>query len=144
MDLKFFIDTRRSKEPDLIFFLGILTLAGIGIAMSYSASAVFAMKEFGDSYYFLKKQSLWFAAGFMLMLVLKEIDYRGYLKLTKIMLVFSFVLLALVFVPGIGHSAKGSARWVGAGALSLQPSEFVKLFMVIYLAKVFSSDKGDR
>jgi cell division protein FtsW len=144
MDLKSFVDTRRSREPDLILFLAILSLAGIGIAMSYSASAVFAMKEFGDSYYFLKRQIIWFVSGFALLLIFKEIDYRVYLKLTKIMLLLSIVMLALVFVPGIGRSAKGSARWLGAGAFSMQPSEFVKIFMVIYLAKVFSSEKGDR
>jgi cell division protein FtsW len=50
------------------------------------------------------------------------------------------VLLALVLIPGIGHSVKGSARWLSLGPLRIQPSEFVKLFMVIYLVKVFSSE----
>ncbi len=143
MDLKFFIDTRRSREPDLILFLAVLALAGIGIAMSYSASAVYAMNSFGDSYYFLKRQLAWFAVGFLVLFVVKEIDYRKYAKYTKIMLLLSFALLALVFLSGLGRSAKGSARWLAIGPLSFQPSEFVKLFIVIYLAKVFSSEKSD-
>ncbi|OHD65530.1 MAG: cell division protein FtsW [Spirochaetes bacterium RBG_13_51_14] len=134
---------RRSRDPDLVLFLVILTLLGIGIAMCYSASAVYALKTFGDSYYFLKRQLLWFAAGFMLMLVFKEIDYRKYIRHTKIMLLLSVILLTLVFIPGIGHSIKGSARWLGLGPFAFQPSEFVKIFMVIYLAKVFSSEAGD-
>jgi cell division protein FtsW len=143
MDLKFFVDIRRSREPDLMLFLVILTLAGIGIAMNYSASAVYAQKAFGDSYYFLKKQIIWFSVGFLIMFVIKEIDYRKYMKFTKIMILMSFVLLMLVFISGIGRGAKGSMRWLGLGPLSFQPAEFVKIFVVIYLAKVFSSEKSD-
>ena len=84
--------------------------------MSYSASAVYAMKTFGDAFHFLKRQLLWFAIGFVFMFVFKEIDYRNYLKYTKLMLLVSLVLLVLVLLPGIGHSAKGSARWLGIGA----------------------------
>lgn len=143
MDLKSVIDTRRRGEPDLTLFLIILILAGIGIAISYSASAVFAMKHYGDSFYFLKKQVLWFGLGFVLLLVFQQIDYRIYLKYTKFMLLISLALLILVLIPGIGHNAKGSVRWIGYGSLMLQPSEFVKIFMVIYLVKVFSSSTSD-
>jgi len=143
VDLKSVIDTRRRGEPDLTLFLIILILAGIGIAISYSASAVFAMKHYGDSFYFLKKQVLWFGLGFVLLLVFQQIDYRIYLKYTKFMLLISLALLILVLIPGIGHNAKGSVRWIGYGSLMLQPSEFVKIFMVIYLVKVFSSSTSD-
>ncbi len=143
MDLKSFIDIRRSKEPDLVLFVVILTLTGIGIAMSYSASAVYALKAFGDPYYFLKKQLLWFAIGFVLMLVFMRIDYRSYMKYTKVLLLASIVALALVLIPGIGHSAKGSVRWLGLGPVAFQPAEFVKVVVVIYLAKVFSSEADD-
>ncbi len=143
MDLRSFVDIRRPREPDMILFTTVLALAGIGIAMIYSASAVYSMKIFGDSYYFLKRQFLWFALGMVLLLVFKEIDYRNYLRYTKLMLLLSFLLLSLVFVPGVGHTVKGSVRWLGTGGLSFQPSEFVKVFIVIYLAKVFSSDQDD-
>ncbi|HNW27669.1 MAG TPA: putative lipid II flippase FtsW [Spirochaetota bacterium] len=143
MDLRSFIDIRRSKEPDLVLFVVILTLTGIGIAMSYSASAVYALKTFGDPYYFLKKQLLWFAIGFVFMLVFMQIDYRTYMKYTKVMLLASIAALALVLIPGIGHSAKGSVRWLGFGPVAFQPAEFVKVVVVIYLAKVFSSEADD-
>jgi cell division protein FtsW len=143
MDLKSFVDIRRPKEPDLMLFVVVLILAGTGIAMSYSASAVYALRAYGDSFHFLKRQLLWFALGFVSMLVFKEIDYRKYLQLTKPMLLLSVVMLALVLIPGVGHSAKGSVRWLGVGPLAFQPSEFVKLFVVIYLAKVFSSETAD-
>jgi cell division protein FtsW len=141
LDLKSVIDTRRKGDPDIILFLSIFLLIGIGIAMSYSASAVYAYNVFGDSFYFLKKQLIWFGIGFVFLLIFMEIDYRIYLKHTKILLLLAFVLLIAVLIPGVGHNVKGAARWLGYGSLKLQPSEFVKIVVVIYLVKVFSSDK---
>ena len=142
MDLKSIVDTRRKGEPDLFLFISVFVIVGIGIAMSYSASAVYALTTFGDSFYFLKRQIIWFIVGFGAMLFFQEIDYRNYLKYTKIMLLMSIVLLVVVFIPGIGHTVKGSVRWVNLGFFKFQPSEFVKLFIVIYLVKVFSSDNS--
>lgn len=118
----------------------IFVLVGIGIAMSYSASAVYALRAYGDSYFFLKKQILWFVIGFAALLLFQEIDYRVYVKYTKVLLLVSLVLLVLVLIPGVGKGAKGSVRWLGIGAVGFQPSEFVKIVMVIYLVKVFSSE----
>ncbi|MFA5519595.1 MAG: putative lipid II flippase FtsW [Spirochaetota bacterium] len=140
MDLKTVIDTRRRGEPDLVLFITVFVLAGIGVATCYSASAVYAYKTFGDSFYFLKKQMLWFVAGFAALLFFQAIDYRNYIKYTKIMLLVSIVLLLVVLIPGVGHSVKGSSRWLGFSFLSIQPSEFVKICVVIYLVKIFSSE----
>ena len=140
MDLRTVIDTRRKGESDIFLFVTVFVLAGLGLAMSYSASAVYAMNTFGDSFYFLKRQLLWFGVSFIALLVFQEIDYRLYIKNTKVMLLVSFVLLVLVLIPGVGHSVKGSARWLGVAGMRFQPSEFVKLFIVIYLVKVFSSE----
>ncbi len=142
MDLKSVIDTRRKGEPDIVLFITVFVLVGIGIAMSYSASAVYSLKTFGDSFYFLKRQIIWFIVGFIALLLFQEVDYRIYKRYTKIMLIASFFLLVLILIPGIGHSVKGSVRWLGIGALKFQPSEFIKVGIVIYLAKVFSSEKG--
>jgi cell division protein FtsW len=140
LELKEVIDTRRRGEPDMVLFVTVFVLAGIGVAMCYSASAVYAYKTFGDSFYFLKKQMLWFVAGFAALLFFQAIDYRHYIKHTKIMLLGSIILLVLVLIPGIGHSVKGSSRWLGFSSLNIQPSEFVKICVVIYLVKVFSSE----
>ncbi len=143
MDLKSVIDTRRKGEPDLVLFFAVFILASIGIAMSYSASAVYSMRVMGDSFYFLKRQIVWFILGGAGLLLFQEIDYRAYAGKTKVLLLAAMVLLALVLVPGIGHSVKGSARWIGYGSLTFQPSEFVKVIMVIYLVKVFSAESSD-
>ena len=139
MDLIFYNKDRKSK-PDAALFLTILTIAGIGIAMCYSASAVNALALYGDSYFFLKRQSVWFLIGLVLLMVFQEIDYKIYQKYSGLMIVISLVLLVLVFSPGIGHTVKGSARWVHLGMINFQPSEFVKIAVILYLAKVFSSE----
>ena len=141
MDLKAVIDTRRRGEADIVLFVVVFILAGIGIAMSYSASALFAENTFGDTFYFLKRQLIWCITGFLVFLVVQEIDYRKYLQWTRLMLLVSLVLLVLVLVPGLGKAVKGSMRWIGVGPVSIQPSEFVKIAVVIYLAKVFSFEK---
>ncbi len=144
MDLKSVIDTRRRGEPDIVLFVLVLLLAGIGIAMSYSASAVVAARTFGDSFHFLKRQTAWLVLGFADLFIMQQFDYRNFIKYTKIMLLVSLVLLVLVLIPGVGHSVKGSARWLGSGSIAFQPSEFIKIFVVIYLAKVFSSEPQGR
>ncbi|MCP4129390.1 MAG: putative lipid II flippase FtsW [bacterium] len=129
--------------PDISLLAIIFLLTGIGIAMSYSASESYATKHFHDSFYFLKRQLMWFALGLPALLLFQEIDYRSYTRYTKIMLLASFVLLILVFLPGLGQHAKGSVRWLGIGSIRVQPSEFVKVAMVVYLAKVFSSEERE-
>ncbi len=143
MDLKSVIDTRRKNDPDLTLFVTVFLLAGIGLAMSYSASAVYAYRVFGDSFYFLKRQLLWFSIGFIALLIFQEIDYRVYKKFTRLLLLCSFLLLAIVLIPGVGKSVKGSARWISLGGFSLQPSEFIKVFVVIYLVKIFSQERRE-
>lgn len=141
--MKSVIDTRRKNDPDLVLFITVFLLAGIGLAMSYSASAVYAYRTFGDSFYFLKRQFLWFSIGFIALLIFQEIDYRVYKKFTRFMLPGTFVLLTLVLIPGVGKSVKGSARWLSMGGVSVQPSEFIKVFVVIYLVKIFSQERKE-
>jgi cell division protein FtsW len=143
LDLKSVIDTRRKGVPDIVFFLTVFVLIGIGIAMSYSASAVFSLRTHGDSFFILKKQLVWFVIGFSALIIFQEIDYRRYMKHTKILLVISVVMLAVLFLPGLAYVAKGSARWIRFGPVGFQPSEFVKIFIVIYLSKVFSEDVSE-
>ncbi len=142
MDIRSLIDTRRRGEPDPILFMAVFLLTGLGIAMSFSASAVLAQDMYGDALYFLKRQLVWFGLGMVLMILLQYIDYRIYAHYTKLMLLFSFLFLIIVMIPGIGSAAKGTSRWISLGPANIQPSELVKIIMVIYLVKVFSSEVG--
>jgi cell division protein FtsW len=138
--MKFFSAAGDRGKPDIVLFFIVFALAGTGLAMVYSASAVLSLKTYGDTFYILKRQLMWFISGFALLMLFQELDYRLLPKLTRYLLPVAFILLVCVFVPGLGHSAKGSARWIGSGFVKIQPSEFVKIAMVIYIAKVFSAE----
>ena len=141
MELDFNIRPIQKKEPDLALFAVVFALCGLGLAMCYSASAVHAMSNYGDAFYFFKRQLVWFFIGIAILLVVQGIDYRIYKRYTRILLLVSLILLLLVLIPGLGHNAKGASRWISLGFLSIQPSEFVKVFMVIYLVKIFSMEE---
>ncbi len=104
--------------------------------MVFSSSAVSAAQEFGDPYYYLKRQLMWAFLGSLAMIFVMEIDYFRYAKYIELFLIGSFILLGLVLVAGI--SSHGSSRWLGVGFLRIQPSEVMKLAMVLFLSKSMS------
>ncbi len=122
------------KRLDFILLFSALALVGIGIIMVYSTSAIIAADRFGDPYYFLKRQALYAAVGFVLMLVMMFFPYEILKRFAYPILIFSILLLIVVLVPGIGHRTGGAMRWLKIQSFSFQPSEFAKLGLVIFLA----------
>jgi cell division protein FtsW len=112
----------------------VLALTLLGIAMVYSASGIKAADALDDPRYFLGWQSLWAALGLVGMLAATRIDYHRYRVLSLPLLVVAIVLLAAVLVPGIGTNVNGASRWLRAGPVGLQPAEFAKLALILYLA----------
>lgn len=131
----------RRRAPDFIIFVAVTILLGIGVVMVYSASAVKALATYGDSQYFLKRQLLWALLGLFAMTVTMNIDYWHLRKLAKIGLIGSLALLALVIVPGVGHEVNGAVRWLVIGRFQLQPSELMKMALVLYLADALANSK---
>ena len=110
----------------------------------YSASRYTAKVQYGDAWYFVKKQSIGLGLGTVAMLLCCRIDCI-LLKGKKLRWVLFFVpvlLLALVFVPGIGKSNYGATRWIGIGGFTLQPSELAKYGFVVLAAAYMSDDMG--
>ena len=122
------------KRLDFILLFTVLALVGIGIVMVYSTSAIIAGDRFGDAYYFLKRQALYAAVGFALMILMMFVPYELLKRLAYPILIFSILLLIAVLIPGIGHRAGGAMRWLKIQSFSFQPSEFAKLGLVIFLA----------
>lgn len=106
--------------------------------MVYSASAVSAAYQFDDSFYFAKRQLLFAGLGVLAMFFVMNIEYWTWRKWAKIGLLFCFLLLVIVLIPGIGMVRGGASSWLGVGAFSIQPSEFMKIAMIIFLAKFLS------
>lgn len=106
--------------------------------MVYSASAVWAEYKFNDSFFFAKRQMLFAAVGIAAMFFIMNIDYWTWRTWAKVIIIICFVLLIIVLIPGIGNERNGSRSWIGVGAFSIQPSEFMKLAMISFLAKFLS------
>jgi len=124
----------RKRPPDFILFLTVLILLAIGIIMIFSASKYPALVRYGDSFYFVKRQLLWALIGIIAMFVAMNYDYRKLKRWARPVLLVAFILLILVLIPGIGRSSHEAQRWIGLGPLNFQPSEFVKLSIIIFVA----------
>lgn len=123
------------RSPDFILFLATVVLLTIGVIMVFSASQVVAGQDMNDSYYFLKRQLLWALLGIGLMIFSIRIDYYNYKKYIMPALVVSFVLLIVVLIPGVGRVVNGARRWIGVGSYGFQPSEIVKITLILFTAQ---------
>lgn len=124
----------RKRAADFTLFVTVLGLLSIGLIMILSASEYSALVRFGDALYFFKRQILWALLGLAAMFVTTRIDYWHWQRWAPVMLVVGFLLLVAVFIPGIGWSSHGATRWIRIGSLTLQPSELVKLCLIVFTA----------
>ena len=129
-----------NKEMEKRLLFTTLVLLIFGLIVLSSAGIIDGDKKFGDSYYYLKKQLLYgVLPGLLLFFLFSKIDYRFWKKVSFIILFGSLLLMILVFIPDIGIGLKGANRWVSLWGVSFQPSEILKLAMVVYLAAWFGS-----
>ena len=124
---------RLEGYDNLVLFLAVI-LTCFGVVMVYSASSVMAAKKFHDGFYFLKRQSLFALIGFSTMAIAMHIDYHLWKKVAVPLFLGCFVLLLLVFVPGVGGTAKGASRWIRFPGFNFQPSELAKVALILYMA----------
>ncbi len=132
------------EKGDVSILILTACLAAFGVLSIYSASRYVAMTQYGDELYFVKKQLLGFVVGMVAMFLCGRLDYRR-LKGKKIrwfLYCIPIVLLALVFVPGLGVTNYGATRWIGIGGITLQPSELAKYGFVVFAAAYMSDDMG--
>jgi len=126
------------KSGRLLVFLVFFTVL-FGLIILASAGIVDGKEKFDSSYYYVINQILnGLIPGVILFYLLSKIDYKYWKKLALPILVGAVFLVILVFVPGVGLALKGAHRWVSVGPISFQPSEFLKLALIIYLAAWFS------
>jgi len=118
---------------DYSIIVSALFLVAIGIVMTYSASCILAQERFGDSFLFLRRQSLFAFFGVVGMICAIHFSYENYRKLVYPFMALALALLVLVLLPGAqGHSR--AHRWLSVGGMSFQPSEWAKLVLVMYMA----------
>lgn len=112
--------------------------------MIYDASSFVAFRDFADKYHYVKDQIFWIVLGLGALVFFSYFDYHRFYNLAIPILIGSVGLLLLVFIPGIGVKLLGARRWIDLKFTLLQPSEFVKLALAIYLAAWFSSKEKGR
>lgn len=122
------------NSPDLLLVIPVLLLLVVGLVMVYSASSIWAAYKFDDSFFFVKRQALFAGVGLIGAFVLSKLEYQTWRKYSKVIIILSFLLLIAVLIPGVGMVRNGSRSWIGIGAFSIQPSEFMKLAMIIFLS----------
>lgn len=126
------------SAPDLWMIAATLGILAIGVVMVYSASAVAAFHDYGDSFYYVKRQLLFAVLGVASMFAMMNVDYTLWRKWAIPALLVCFGMLVIVLIPGLGVWRGGARSWLGIGSFGIQPSEFMKLAMVLFLAKLLS------
>lgn len=132
------------KKIDFFLLGAVLFLTIFGLFMIYDASSFVAFRDFSDKYHYVKDQIFWIFLGIISLSFFSYFDYRKLYNLAIPLLLISIGLLCLVFVPGIGVKLLGARRWIDLHFTLLQPSEFVKLALAIYLSAWFSSKEKGR
>ena len=110
------------------------TLIAVGIVMIYSASAVYADQTFHSATYFFRRQLFYLVLGSLTFIACINIDPDSLRDSSKVFVIAGVFFLLLVFVPKLGHSAGGARRWIGFSFFNVQPVEYVKLAICLYLS----------
>ncbi len=119
-------------------FLTTFILICIGIVMIYSASGIYALERYKDSFFFLKRHLVFLLLGTAAMFFMMSLDYKKLKEISKPLLLIAIVLLVLVLIPGIGREVSGARRWFRFKIISFQPSEFANLAVIVYAADFIS------
>jgi cell division protein FtsW len=134
----------RVGSPDYLIAATVGVLVLIGILAVYSSSFALGILEFGDANYFVVRQTFFGVLGAVAMFTLMKADYRHLRVISPLLMLAAIVSLVAVLVPGIGLAHNGATRWIGIGGPipPLQPSEFAKLAIIVYVSAWLAA-RGD-
>ena len=128
----------RLNRPDVWLLLATAGLLGLGLVTVFNASYFYAQDRYGDPLVFFRKQVVALVIGATVLFVLSRVRLEWFERLANPVFLCLVVALIAVLIPGIGVARGGARRWIGAGAFNIQPSEFAKLAVVLYLARSIS------
>ncbi|MDC7231848.1 MAG: putative lipid II flippase FtsW [Spirochaetales bacterium] len=129
----------RMSDSGLLAVMVLLT--GTGVSALFSASYHFGTVAAGDPFYFFNRQIIWIILGSVFSIILSRIPLELIRKLTVPLVVFTIFLNVLTYVPGIGSTSGGAQRWIEIGGNSFQPSELVRVSLVLYVAHILEKKK---
>lgn len=125
----------RLNRPDWWLLVATAGLVGLGVVMVFNASYFYALDRSGDPYLFFRKHLLAIAMGTVLAVGVSQLRFEVFERSAYVLLGLALVAAVLVLVPHIGMVRGGARRWIGVGGFSVQPSEWVKIVLVMYLAR---------
>ena len=126
------MEVRQGTDRSMLLLAVCLTC--LGVVMVFSSSSIMAVRDYGDSLYFLKRQGVYALLGFGVMALLMHVNLEILRKAAWPILAVSALLLIAVLIPGIGKKVGGAARWIKIAGITFQPAEFVKIGLVLFLA----------
>lgn len=121
--------------------IATLLLVTIGVVMLFSTSSLYAREKYGDPNYLLKRQLIWLAVGAAGCVAAAATPYPLLRKWCVPVLIATAVLLVLVLVPHVGRKIGGARRWLSVAGMTVQPSEFAKLALIVWLAHYLAKEK---
>src|SRR5680860_529422 len=129
-------------EPDKSLVNALMILVVSGLVLLFSASFVISLARYGNTYHYFLNQLIAVAIGLVAFFVASKINYQVLKKFATVFLIGSIILLVLVFIPGLRNEYGTARSWINIFGFSLQPSEFVKLAFLIYLATWMEAKRG--
>ena len=129
------------KKYDKLLLIAVILICIFGIIMIYSASSIWTEYKYNDPFKFVKAQSIFFIIGLLFIFILSKLNIDILYKKANLILLICFILLVLVLIPGIGTIRNGSRSWFGIGSLGIQPSEFAKIGLIIFVAKYLANNQ---
>ncbi|MBI3954560.1 putative lipid II flippase FtsW [Candidatus Collierbacteria bacterium] len=131
-----------SRRLTLTIFLLSLTISLFGLVAVYNASVVEGYSVFNDKYHFAKQQLFWILAGILVFLTLSRFPPLSFKKVALPLFLTALFFLLLVLIPGIGAKVLGARRWLALGPVRFQPSELMKLSLIVYLSVWLQSKRS--
>jgi cell division protein FtsW len=130
---------RKQILSNVRIFLGcIVALIFIGFLFIYSSSSIFALERFGSAHYFVKKQIYGLLCGLMGLLIARMVPLDFIKRWCPLLFFGSLALTACTLIPHVAHHIHGSSRWISILGFSFQPSELLKIFLLLYIAHFFA------
>lgn len=110
-----------------------------GLLAVYTSSFAIAYREYGDTNYFVARQAIFAMVGLAALVFCMRLDYRYLMRWSVPILVIALAALVAVLIPGVGVERNGASRWLELGPIAVQPSEFAKLAVIIYISAWLTS-----
>ena len=126
------------ERGDMLLVMLLVVILGAGVALLFSSSYPFAGRAYNDPLYLVKRQLIWAALGGAAAFLISMTPLELFRRSMPVLLLATLLAALLPFVPGLGASVLGSRRWIVLFGLSFQPSELVKVTLILYLASYFA------